>query len=153
MTPAAIPIASAPQTSTKPDAGVIATSPATAPLAKPSEAGRPLSQLMAIQASAPAAAAVLVTTNALAARPFAPMALPALNPNQPNQSSEAPSRASGMLLGSMVSLPKPMRLRITSAMASAENPALMWTTVPPAKSRAPSWASQPPPQTQWASGS
>src|SRR5512141_3150775 len=100
-----MPIARAPQMSTNPDAGVIATRPATAPLAKPSEAGRPLIQLMAIQDRAPAAAAVLVTTKALAARPFAPMALPALKPNQPNQSSEAPSRASGMLLGSMISLP------------------------------------------------
>src|SRR5438034_5378454 len=37
---------------------------------------------------------------------------------------------------------------------SADTPALMCTTVPPAKSSAPSFASQPPePHTQWASGS
>ena len=31
-------------------------------------------------------------------------------------------------------------------------PALMWTTVPPAKSSTPISPSQPPPQTQWATG-
>ncbi len=58
----------------------------------------------------------------------------------------------GMLFGSMGSLPKPTRLPMTSATASAENPAVIWTTAPPAKSRAPSWASQPPPHNQWATG-
>ena len=58
-----------------------------------------------------------------------------------------------MLLGSIRSLPNPTRLRITSAIASAENPELMCTTVPPAKSMAPSVCSQPPPHTQWAKGS
>ena len=36
--------------------------------------------------------------------------------------------------------------------ASAAMPALMWTTVPPAKSRAPSCASQPSAHTQWQTG-
>ncbi|HZK14176.1 MAG TPA: hypothetical protein VFC55_06640 [Desulfobaccales bacterium] len=41
----------------------------------------------------------------------------------------------------------------TRAAARAAMPALMWTTVPPAKSRAPRFLSQPPsPQTQWATG-
>src|SRR6266516_3963776 len=40
------------------------------------------------------------------------------------------------------------------AATSADTPALMWTTVPPAKSSAPSFASHPPdPHTQCASGS
>ena len=40
-----------------------------------------------------------------------------------------------------------------SATTSAETPELMWTTVPPAKSSAPSLNSQPSTdQTQWASG-
>ncbi len=39
------------------------------------------------------------------------------------------------------------------ATTSAETPELMWTTVPPAKSSAPSLYSQPSTdQTQWASG-
>ena len=42
----------------------------------------------------------------------------------------------------------------TRAQASAETPELIWTTNPPAKSRAPSSLSQPPvPHTQWANGS
>src|SRR5438876_12089982 len=41
-----------------------------------------------------------------------------------------------------------------TAQTSADMPDEMWTTVPPAKSSAPSFLSQPPsPQTQWASGS
>src|SRR5712664_1240780 len=42
---------------------------------------------------------------------------------------------------------------MTRTAASAETPEEIWTTVPPAKSSAPSLCSQPPsPQTQWASG-
>jgi hypothetical protein len=45
-------------------------------------------------------------------------------------------------------------LPITIAHTRAETPDEMCTTVPPAKSSAPSFLSQPPsPQTQWASGS
>ena len=41
-----------------------------------------------------------------------------------------------------------------TAQTSADTPDEMWTTVPPAKSSAPSFLSQPPsPQTQCASGS
>ena len=39
------------------------------------------------------------------------------------------------------------------AATSADTPELMWTTVPPAKSSAPMSPIQPPPHTQWASGS
>jgi hypothetical protein len=78
--------------STNPAAGVIATRPETAPAASPSTLGCPWrSQEAVIQARPPIAAAVLVTTRALAARPFAPRALPPLNPNQPNQRRPAPS--------------------------------------------------------------
>src|SRR5438093_2035957 len=91
-TPAPNPIAIADDGETKPEAGVIATNPATAPAAAPSTLGCPCrSQLTVIQVSAPIAAAMLVTTNAFAARPLAPSALPALNPNQPNQRRPAPS--------------------------------------------------------------
>src|SRR5512136_495121 len=138
---------------TYPAAGVMATRPATAPETTPRDAGRPLYQLAHIQARAPAAAAVFVTTNAFAARPFAASALPALNPNQPNQSIAAPRRAKGMFEGSMLYSPNPLRFPMTRAIARAPNPALIWTTVPPAKSSAPIAAIKPPPQTQWARGS
>src|SRR5438105_2111392 len=92
MTPAPRPIRIAPAGATKPDAGVMATKPATAPAAAPSTLGRPLcSHETVIHVSAPMAAAVLVTTKALVARPPAARAEPALNPNHPNHSSDAPS--------------------------------------------------------------
>ena len=85
---------------TNPAAGVIATRPATMPVIMPSVVGfLCLSQSSSAQVTPAAAAAMCVTTNALAARPFAPRALPALNPNQPNHSSPAPSTANGRLCG------------------------------------------------------
>ena len=94
-------------------------------------------QDMVIQVSAPIAAAVLVTTNALVARPPEERALPALKPNHPNQSSDAPSTTIVVSWGSIFSSPKPMRRPRTRAQTMAETPELMWTTVPPAKSSAP----------------
>src|ERR687887_2424071 len=85
---------------TYPEAGVIATSPATAPEAAPSTVGLPrLIHSVNIHPSAAAAAPVLVAVNALAARPFASSALPALKPNQPNHRSEAPVTVIGRLWG------------------------------------------------------
>src|SRR5215470_8114188 len=85
---------------TNPDAGVMATSPATAPLAAPSTVGFPRPSHSAnIHDSAAAAVAVLVATNALDASALAASALPALKPNQPNQSSAAPARTKGRLCG------------------------------------------------------
>src|SRR5580693_10252011 len=93
-TPAAMPITSAPPGSTKPEAGVMATRPATAPDAAPSTEGLPLAIHSAnIQPSAAAAVAICVTAIAIPARPLAAVAEPALNPNQPTQSSEAPMTA------------------------------------------------------------
>src|ERR1051326_6899118 len=84
---------------TKPLAGVMATSPMTAPVAVAIALGFLFSaQLNTIQVNAQAAAAVFVTTNALAASGPADRALPALNPNQPNHSRAAPSRTKGTLL-------------------------------------------------------
>src|SRR5437764_13602887 len=92
--------------STKPDAGVIATRPATAPLAAPRTVGLPLpSQSAVIHDSAAAAVAVLVATKALVASAFAATALPALKPNQPTQRSAAPVSTKGMLCGGMGSEP------------------------------------------------
>ena len=56
------------------------------------------------------------------------------------------------LCGSISCLGKPWRLPISAAATSAETPAVVWTTIPPAKSSVPMPASQPPPQTQWATG-
>jgi len=75
---------------------------------------------------AAAAAEMLVVTNALAANPPEVRALPALKPNQPNQSSPAPSATMGILWGSIGSLPrKPLRGPSKLAKARAETPALM----------------------------
>jgi hypothetical protein len=59
---------------------------------------------------------------------------PALKPNQPTHSSEAPITVSVRLCGAIDSLPKPWRLPSISAVARPAIPALMCTTVPPAKS-------------------
>src|SRR5262245_66650223 len=90
----------------KPEAGVIATKPATAPEAAPSIVGFPFSiHSKNIHASVAAAAAVFVATNALTARPFAATAEPALNPNQPTHSSDAPITVNGRLCGGVGSTP------------------------------------------------
>src|SRR4051794_39190400 len=149
---------------TKPAAGVIATRPATAPAAAPSTLGWPLcAHATVTQVSAPIAAAVFVVTKATEARPFAASALPALNPNQPNQSKPAPRTVIVRSCGSIFSRPRPTRCPRTVAATRAETPDEMCTTVPPAKSSAPSDLIQPscsfgaptfvPAQTQWQSGS
>src|SRR3990167_3162788 len=105
-TPPPTPIRMADMGPTKPDAGVIATRPATAPLAAPRTVGLPLkSQSIAIQARTAAAVAVFVTTNALVASPSAARALPALKPNQPTHSMAAPMTLKGRLCGGIASCP------------------------------------------------
>src|SRR6185436_13777140 len=85
---------------TNPAAGVTATSPATAPEAPPSIVGLPcLIHSAAIQPSVAAAAAVLVLTKAVEASSPDATALPALKPNHPTHSSEAPITANGRLCG------------------------------------------------------
>ena len=140
--------------STKPDAGVIATRPATPPATAPTTLGEPLcNQLTVTQVRAAMPAAVLVTTKALAARPLAARAEPPLNPNQPNHSNPAPITVRRTSCGSKRSDSRLTRGPRTRAATSAATPELIWTTVPPAKSRAPRLRSQPPsPQTQWAIG-
>src|SRR5574337_162602 len=140
---------------TKPDAGVLATSPATAPLAAPRTVGLPLElHSTNIQARAAAAVARWVTTKALVASLLAAVALPALKPNQPNQSSAAPVTVIVRLWGGIGSPGWPRRRPMIRAAARAEMPELIWTAVPPAKSSAPIVRSHPPiPQTQCASGS
>src|SRR5579875_1311701 len=105
-TPATMPIRSAGPGSTKPEAGVMATKPATAPEATPSTEGFPFAAHSAnIHASAAAAVAICVAVIAMPARPFAATAEPALKPNQPTQRSEAPISANETLYGAMLSWP------------------------------------------------
>src|SRR3954469_20430555 len=98
--PAAIPMRKAGMGLTKPEAGVIATSPATDPEIPPSMLGLPLCiHSASIQPSAAVAAAKWVATKALAARPEAASALPALKPNQPTHRRQAPITLSTRLWG------------------------------------------------------
>src|ERR1700722_4520290 len=93
-TPGAIPMPSDPPGTTRPEAGVIATRPATAPDTAPSTEGLPLAIHSAkTQPNAAAAVAICVTVIAMPARPFAATAEPALKPNQPTHNSEAPITA------------------------------------------------------------
>src|SRR5919108_2743668 len=126
MAPAPKPITIAPITLTKPEAGVMATSPATAPAAAPSTLGcRLCHQLTVIQVRAAIAVAVFVTTKALVARAPAVTALPALKPNQPNQSRQAPRTVIVASCGSAFCLPNPSRRPSTSAATRAETPELI----------------------------
>jgi hypothetical protein len=85
---------------TNPAAGVMATNPATTPVTQPKTVGFPLNiQSRNAQLKPAAAAAVLVTTKAFTAKPLAASALPALNPNQPNQRSPVPKTIKGTLCG------------------------------------------------------
>ena len=83
-----------------PAAGVIATSPTTIAVAHPTAVGLP-ERIMSrnVQTMSVAAGASIVVTNASPAIGLAASALPALKPNQPNQSSPAPSSTVGMLCG------------------------------------------------------
>jgi hypothetical protein len=107
---------------------------------------------MAIQVMAPVAAEMWVTSMAMAASPLAARALPPLKPNQPTQSMPAPVTVMVMLCGIMGVSGKPRRGPSTRAATSEATPAVMCTTVPPAKSYSPMEPSQPPPQTQWVTG-
>src|SRR5215468_9173740 len=90
---------------TNPAAGVIATRPATAPEIPPSTLGFPLRiHSAAAHPTAAAAAAKCVATKALVARLPAPKALPALKPNHPTQSRQAPMKLSTTLCGSIGAL-------------------------------------------------
>src|ERR1039458_4335948 len=85
---------------TNPDAGVMATRPATEPEMPPSMLGLPCSiHSAATHPNAAAAAPKWVATNALEAKPEAANALPALNPNQPTQSKQAPMKLITRLCG------------------------------------------------------
>ncbi len=138
---------------TKPAHGVIATSPATAPDAAPSVVACPVLTFSTIsQPSIAAAAATNVFMNACAATSLAASADPALKPNHPNHRIPVPSSVSGSECGGIGSRGQPRRLPSNNTSASAPAPAFTCTTVPPAKSSAPRSASQPPANTQCATG-
>src|SRR5579875_903309 len=87
------PIQSAPMGVTKPEAGVMPTRPATAPEMPPRAEGLPLRiRSAASQPRAADAAAKWVLTKAEVARLLAARAEPALKPNQPTQSRQAPMK-------------------------------------------------------------
>ena len=91
---------------TQPQAGVIATRPATAPEAAPSMVGVPRCTHSAKdQARAAAAVARIVFANTMLVNPFASRPEPTLKPNQPTHSSEAPIMTSGTLCGGMAVVP------------------------------------------------
>src|SRR5215208_3375810 len=89
---------------TKPDAGVMATSPATAPTVE----GLPVcAHDIRAQVTAAMPVAICVATNALVAFVAAAPAEPALKPNQPVHRRAAPNTTSDMLCGSIGILPYP----------------------------------------------
>ena len=125
---------------------MIATSPATAPDAAPSEVGWPSRNRSASnQPMSAAAVATCVFINASAAMPLAPSAEPALKPNQPNHNNPAPSNTSGNECGRIASFRQPTLRPRTMASANPAAPALMCTAVPPAKSSTPLAARKPAP--------
>src|SRR5580698_4876332 len=113
---------------TKPDAGVIATSPATAPEIPPSTEGLPLrTHSAALQPIAAAAAPKCVATNAEVASVPAASADPALNPNQPTHNRHAPIKLSTTECGGIAVFGYPIRLPRYSAVISAETPDVICT--------------------------
>src|SRR4029453_2196476 len=105
-TPTTRPSTIAPIGPAKPAAGVTATRPATAPDNAPSTEGWPLTIHSAnIQAIAPAAVATKELDMAGPAPPEASRFDPALKPNQPTQSSEAPIMDMVSECGAINSLP------------------------------------------------
>src|SRR3954470_13782021 len=120
---------------TKPQAGVMTTRPATIPEQKPRTEALPrISHSSMAQTKPPTAAASVVVVKALEAMAAAPRAEPALKPYQPTQSMPVPTIHSTMECGGIGSLPKPWRLPKIKQRTKADQPEVIWTTVPPAKS-------------------
>src|ERR1044071_9696296 len=130
-----MPMMTAPVGFTKPHAGVMTTSPATAPEQKPSTLGLPRTSHSAIgHANDATAVASVVVVKAFAATVSAAPALPALKPYQPTHNMPVPIEQSTMLCGGIGSFGKPRRLPRIRQRINADQPDDMCTTVPPAKS-------------------
>ena len=144
----------APPGPTEPAAGVIVASPATAPVAKPTAVDLPtLIRSISSHTNAATDAAICVLMIAAAApSSLAVSAEPPLKPNQPTHNRPAPTTVSDGLCGSINVLGKPMRLPSISATTNADTPAVVCTTMPPAKSITPWSARNPPPHTQRVTG-
>src|SRR5262249_16901423 len=124
-----MPITKAPIGPTNPEAGVIATRPATAPEHMPIVVGLPrFIHSTNIQVKAATAVAICVTSMAMPACTPALTPDPALKANQPTQSSAAPVNVSTTLCAG----PASARLPSTSAHIKPATPELTCTTVPPA---------------------
>src|SRR5260370_13668926 len=120
---------------TRPEAGVIATRPATAPEIAPRAVTRPPRiHSAALQPMAAAAAPKWVAMNAEVARVPALRAEPALNPNHPTQSKHAPIKLRTTECGGIGSRGESSRLPPYNTVASADTPKGMWTAGPPAQS-------------------
>src|SRR5690242_11840817 len=127
--------------------------PATAPVNAPTRLGFPSrSHEIASHVHIAIDPAMSVFTKAWAATPLAARAEPALNPNHPNHSSPVPRATNATLWGTIFSSGVSLRAPTTHTEARAANPALVCTTIPPAKSSAPHFARKPPPQIQWVRG-
>src|SRR5262245_13374269 len=126
MMPAPVPIITAPVGATYPQAGVITTSPATAPEQKPSTLGLPRRAYSSMaHVNEATAVASVVVVNAFAAIPSGASALPALKPYQPTQSKPVPTMQSTMLCGAMISFLNPSRCPRRTHRTSADQPELM----------------------------
>src|SRR6476646_9498064 len=124
--PAATPIITAPLEPTYPQAGVITTSPATAPEQNPSTLGLPRNEYSSMAHVNEATAVVsVVVVNAFAAIPSGASALPALKPYQPTQSKPVPTMHSTMLCGAMISFLNPSRCPRRTHSTSADQPEVM----------------------------
>src|SRR4029453_9939140 len=111
---------------TYPHAGVMTTSPPTAPEQKPSTLGLPRSAYSSIaQVNEATAVASVVLMNAFAAIPSGASALPALKPYHPTQSRPVPTMQSTMLCGAMISFLTPSRCPRRTHNTSADQPELM----------------------------
>src|SRR6516164_3848232 len=110
---------------TNPAAGVIATSPATAPEIAPSALARPfLIHSAALQLIAAAAVAKCVATNALVASEPAESALPALNPDPLGHGQYAPKNRSTGECGVFRCCGNPVHFRMDNPHPSGEAPDL-----------------------------
>src|SRR5437016_14528752 len=118
----------APVVLTKPQAGVITTSPATAPEQNPSTLGLPRVMYSAMAHTTEATAvANVVVVNAFAAITSAATAEPALKPYHPTHNIPVPTMQRTMLCGGIGSLPKPSRLPKIRQRTSADQPELICT--------------------------
>jgi len=133
-----------------PAAGVIVASPATAPVRRPRNLGlRVVIQSIASHAMPAKLAARSVFTNATAVTLSTRNSLPALKPYHPNQSSPVPRATRGIECGPRSTI---LRRPTYSTDASAAMPAMLCTTMPPAKSSTPQCAMMPPPQIMCTNG-